>query len=93
MARKTAIITTIGVYTLANLVINLSDLDFLLLAFSTRSRILLTVDSPNSFVTLAVKRPLRFMLPLKSSLSADTSFGTDSPVRADVSINELPSIT
>ena len=34
----------------ANLEMKSSDLDFLELAFSTRSRILETVDSPNSFV-------------------------------------------
>src|SRR6266403_1849972 len=40
-----------------------SELDFLELAFSTRSRILLTVDSPTSFVTCSVITPFMLMHP------------------------------
>ena len=58
IANTTAQVTTIGVYTFANLVINLSVFAFLLLAFSTNSRIFETVDSPNAFVTLIVRTPL-----------------------------------
>ena len=51
IANSNAIITTVGVYMAANFVIKFSDLDFLLLAFSTNSRILLTVDSSYSLDT------------------------------------------
>ncbi len=42
---RIANITTIGEYILENLVINASDFDFLALAFSTISIILLAVES------------------------------------------------
>ncbi len=92
-ASKAAIITTVGVYIRENFVINLSDFDFLPLAFSTSSRILLTVDSPNSLVTWAVITPLKFIVPLKSSSPGTTSRGSDSPVKAEVSKVELPEIS
>ena len=40
-------------------------------AFSTRSRILETVDSPNSFVVRTFKRPVIFTQPLMISSPAD----------------------
>ena len=43
--------TTIGVYQRANLVINCSTLALLEEAFSTKSKIFATVDSPYSLVT------------------------------------------
>ncbi|MNW51853.1 hypothetical protein D3C74_293490 [compost metagenome] len=66
---------------------------FLLLAFSTRSRILATVDSPNSFVTSIVRTPFLFINPLSTSSPAATSRGKDSPVNAEVSMAESPSMT
>ena len=45
IASNTAKLITIGVYIFANLVINLSDVDFLAAAFSTKSKTLLTVES------------------------------------------------
>ena len=62
-----------------------SDFDFLLLAFSTKSNILLTVDCPNSFVTLISNNPFWFIHPLNISSFSFTSLGKDSPVKADVS--------
>ena len=56
-ASSTAAMTTQGVYTRANLVMKFSARAFLLPAFSTRSRILETVDSPNAFVTRTRNRP------------------------------------
>ena len=47
----------------ANLEMKSSDLDFRELAFSTRSSIFDTVDSPNSFVVLILSTPVMFMEP------------------------------
>jgi len=69
-------------------VINFSIGAFLLLAFSTSSNILDTVDSPYSFVTRMVITPFKFTTPAKTSSSGTTSLGMDSPVNAEVS-NEL----
>ena len=57
-ASRTAAMTTMGVYTAANRVINASRFDFFSEAFSTRSRMRLTVDSPNSLVTRTVRTPV-----------------------------------
>ena len=73
--------------------IKFSDFDFLLLAFSTKSKTLLTVDSPNSFVTFIFITPFIFIVPLKTSSPFCTSLGILSPVRAFVSKLELPEIT
>ena len=70
-----------------------SDFDFLELAFSTRSSIFDTVDSPNSFVVLTRSTPLMLMHPLISSSPCPTSRGRLSPVRALVSSDEVPSMT
>ena len=64
----------------------------MLLAFSTRSNILLTVDSPNSFVTSIFIIPFKFMQPLNTSSPSLTSLGNDSPVNAFVSRVVFPSI-
>ena len=85
--------TTIGVYTLANLVIKFSLVDLLEEAFSTRSRIFDAVDSPNSFVTLARTTPERLTQPERMSSPAVIPRGTLSPVSATVSRLELPSST
>ena len=66
---------------------------FLLLAFSTRSRIFATVDSPNGFSTRTSMRPLRLMQPLTASPPGPRSRGTDSPVRAAVSTVVSPDST
>ena len=70
-----------------------SDLDFLELAFSTKSRIFDTVDSENSFVVSIFKRPELLIHPDIISSPYLTSLGTLSHVSADVSILALPSIT
>ena len=70
-----------------------SDLDFLELAFSTRSRILETVDSPNSLVVLIFKIPVRLIHPEMISSPALISLGTLSPVRAAVLRELVPSVT
>ena len=58
---------------------------FLLLAFSTSSRIFATVESSNSFVVRTLRSPLPFTQPLIISEPSVTSRGIDSPVSAEVS--------
>ena len=70
-----------------------SDRDFRELAFSTRSKIWETVDSPNSLVVRIFSRPVRLTQPLMISSPAWTSRGRLSPVRALVFRVELPSTT
>ena len=65
----------------------------MLLAFSTKSKILLTVDSPYSFETLTLINPDILIDPLKISSPGVTSLGSDSPVKALVSKEVFPSIT
>ena len=74
----------------ANLDMKSSDLDFRELAFSTRSRILETVDSPNSFVVRIFSTPVMLMQPLMISSPSFASRGRLSPVRALVLSDELP---
>ena len=64
---------------------------FFMLEFSTRSRILETVDSPNSLVVLTRSRPLILTQPLMTSSPDWTSRGRLSPVRAAVFRVEAPS--
>ena len=64
---------------------------FRLEAFSTRSRILLTVLSPNSFVVRMRSTPDMLMQPLTISSPARTSRGRLSPVRAAVFNVDSPS--
>ena len=59
-------------------------------AFSTRSRILETVDSPNSLVVRILSRPVILMQPEMTSSPAATSRGRLSPVRAAVFRVEEP---
>ena len=70
-----------------------SDLDLREEAFSTKSRILEAVDSPNSFVVLIFSTPVMLMQPLIISSPAFTSRGKDSPVSAAVFSVETPSVT
>ena len=63
------------------------------LEFSTSSRILETVDSPNSLVVRIFKRPVMLMQPLMISSPSRASRGKLSPVRALVFRVELPSTT
>ena len=93
IARASALSTTTGVYTRANLVINDSRPDLRELAFSTSSRIRLTVESSKSFVVFTLRTPLPFTQPLITSSPSCTDLGTLSPVRAEVSSMELPDIT
>ena len=72
---------------------NFSVFAFLLLAFSTSSNILATVESSNSFVVLTFNVLLPFTQPLIISSPADAFLGTDSPVSAAVSIRDSPSAT
>ena len=66
---------------------------FFMLEFSTRSRILETVDSPNSLVVLTRSRPLILTQPLMTSSPDWTSRGRLSPVRAAVFRVEAVSYT
>ena len=68
-----------------------SDLDFLELAFSTKSNIFETVDSPNSLVVFILRTPVMLTQPLITSSPALASLGRLSPVRAAVLRLELPS--
>ena len=61
---------------------NASERDLRELAFSTRSRILETVDSPNSFVVRIFRTPFKLMQPLMISSPSLTSRGRLSPVSA-----------
>ena len=72
---------------------NASDLDLRELAFSTRSRIFETVDSPNTLVVRIFSTPLMSMQPLMISSPSFTSRGILSPVRALVFRLALPSMT
>ena len=68
----------------AKRVIKFSVSAFLLLAFSTKSKIFATVESSYSFSTRTVNTPDVLMQPLITSCPGATSRGTDSPVRATV---------
>ena len=57
--------------------IKFSDLDFKELEFSMSSKILDTVDSPNSFVVRIRIRPLILIHPLMTSSPSTTSRGRD----------------
>ena len=70
---------------------NASERDLRELAFSTRSRIFETVDSPNAFVVRIFSTPDMSMQPLMISSPARTSRGMLSPVRALVLRLALPS--
>ena len=72
---------------------NASDRDLRELAFSTRSRILETVDSPNSFVVRTFSTPFMSMQPLMISSPSFTSRGRLSPVSALVFRLALPLTT
>ena len=65
---------------------------FFSLAFSTSSRMRLTVDSPKGFVVRTWMRPVMLMQPEMTSAPASTWRGTDSPVRAAVSSCVEPSV-
>ena len=76
----------------ANLEMKSSDFDLRELAFSTRSRIRETVESPNSFVVRIFSTPVILMHPLMISSPAFASRGTLSPVRALILRVDAPSI-
>ena len=93
IAVSTASITTIGVYTLANLVMNLSILGFPAAAFSTESRILVTIDSDSGFSTFIFRTPCWLMQPEMTFVPGAALTGTGSPVTGDVSKRLSPSTT
>ena len=84
---------TAGVYTRAKREMNASERDLCELESSTSSRILETVDSPNSFVVRILSTPVRSMQPLMISSPSATSRGRLSPVRALVSSAAVPETT
>lgn len=73
--------------------IKFSLFDFFILEFSTRSSILETVESPNSFDVLILKTPVRLMQPLIISSPLLTERGTLSPVNALVFSVDSPLTT
>ena len=77
----------------ANLAIKSSERDLRELEFSTSSRILDTVDSPNTLVVRIFRTPVMLMQPLMTSSPSWASRGRLSPVRALVFRVELPSAT
>ena len=93
MASAAAEHTTMGVYQRAKRVIYASLLDFLSPEVSTSSKILETVDSPNSFSTRTRSTPFILMQPLITPSPTETSRGLDSPVRATVFRLLAPSMT
>ena len=72
--------------------IKFSDFDFLELEFSTSSRILDTVDSPNSFVVRIFNKPVMLIQPLITSSPTFAFLGRLSPVNALVFNVEVPSV-
>ena len=59
-------------------------------AFSTSSRMRLTVDSPKGFVVRMVSTPVKFTQPENTSAPSSTTRGTASPVSAAVSSWDAP---
>ena len=62
-------------------------------AFSTESRIFVTMDSLSGFVTSAFNTPCSLIQPEISSSPGTTLTGTGSPVTGEVSTRLSPSIT
>ncbi len=91
--RITASPTTTGVYMAAKRLRTISVRDLRDEAssssFFTREMAL----SPYSLVTRSLRRPSSLMKPAETSPPAESLRGVDSPVRADVSIQDSPSIT
>ena len=85
--------TTIGVYTREKRVIKRSIFGFDAAAFSTASRIRITMESFNSCVTSKTMRPSTLMQPDITSVPTVALTGTGSPVTAAVSIRVVPSTT
>ena len=77
----------------ANFVMNFSVFDFLSRFFSTSSRILDAADCEKSLVTRILSTPFILINPDRSSTPSSALLGTDSPVSAEVSISEMPSMT
>ena len=86
MASTAATPTTMGVYTRAKRVMKFSVRAFFSAAFSTNSRMRLTVESSKGFVARTVSLPVRFTQPEITSSPGRAVRGTDSPVSAAVSI-------
>ena len=92
-ANANAAYTTIGVYTRANLLINCSASALFAEAFSTRSRILATVEFSYALVTSTSSTALIFTQPLTICSPGLISRGILSPVIALVSKLEKPAFT
>ena len=84
-ASASAAAQTAGVYQCANLVMKFSTFAFFRLEFSTRSKILATVDSPYTLVVRMRSSPCWLTQPLMTSSPGRTVRGRLSPVRAAVS--------
>ena len=91
-AKRTAPITTVGVYIRAKRVMKFSLFDLFSAELSTRASILWTVDSENGLVTFILSTPPSFTQPLRASSPTPTSRGRDSPVSATV-LNCAPTAT
>ena len=76
----------------ANFAMKSSERDLRELEFSTSSRILETVDAPNSFVVRTFRTPVMLMQPLIISSPVFASRGRLSPVRALVLSVDAPSM-
>ena len=74
----------------ANLAMKFSDFDFRAADSSTNSKILDTVESPNSLVVRTFNIPDKLILQLITSSPLFTSRGSDSPVKAEVLSEDLP---
>ena len=92
-ATATAAATTKGVYTRAKRVIKRSMVGLEAAAFSTLSRILVTMDSASTFSTRILSIPLVFTQPETISSPKARFTGTGSPVTGEVSTRLSPSIT
>ena len=88
---NTAAHTTIGVYSFANLVTNLSDCVFETVADSIHSNILLTVELSYVLFTLILINPFILMLPLNTLSFFCLETGIDSPVKGERSKVDSPS--
>ena len=86
MASTAATPTTMGVYTRAKRVMKFSVRAFFSAAFSTSSRMRLTVESSKGLVARTTSLAVRFTQPEMTSSPGRAVRGTDSPVSAAVSI-------
>ena len=93
IATANAKATTIGVYTRAKRVIKRSILGLEDAAFSTASRIFVTIDSSRTLSTRIVMRPDSLIQPDMSCVPGTARTGTGSPVTGAVLTRVSPSRT